>query len=50
MVLVALLLIALFVLQRHQRWNSPYPVPGANKRVVELLSLIRQKVEKKELE
>ena len=41
---------ALFVLQRHHRWNSPYPVPGADKRVVELLSLIRQKVEKKELE
>ena len=41
---------ALFVLQRHHRWNSPYPVPGADKRVVELLSLIRQKVEKGELE
>ena len=41
---------ALFVLQRHHRWNSPYPVPGADKRVVELLQLIRNKVEKRELE
>ena len=41
---------ALFVLQRHHRWNSPYPVPGADKRVVELLKLIREKVKKGELE
>ena len=41
---------ALFVLQRHHRWNSPYPVPGADKRVVELLQLIRNKVKKRELE
>ena len=41
---------ALFVLQRHHRWNSPYPVPGADKRVVELLKLIRDKVKKGELE
>ena len=40
---------ALFVLQRHHRWNSPYPVPGADKRVVELLKLIRDKVKKGEL-
>ena len=41
---------ALFVLQRHHRWNSPYPVPGQDKRVVELLKLIREKVKKGELE
>ena len=41
---------ALFVLQRHHRWNSPYPVPGGDKRVVELLKLIRDKVKKGELE
>ena len=40
---------ALFVLQRHHRWNSPYTVPGADKRVVELLKLIRDKVKKREL-
>ncbi len=40
---------ALFVLQRHHRWNSPYPVPGADRRVVELLKLIRDKVKKGEL-
>ena len=40
---------ALFVLQRHHRWNSPYPVPGADKRVVELLKLIRDKVKNGEL-
>jgi len=41
---------ALFVLQRHHRWNSPYPVPGADKRVVDLLKLIRDKVKNGELE
>ena len=41
---------ALFIVQRHHRWNSPYPVPGEDKRIIELLSLIRQKVEKGELE
>ncbi len=41
---------ALFVLQRHHRWNSPYPVPCADKREVELLKLIREKVKKGELE
>ena len=41
---------ALFVFQRHHRWNSPYPVPGADKRVVELLKLIRDKVKKGELD
>ena len=40
---------ALFVLQRHHRWNSPYPVPGEDERIVDLLNLIRQKVEKGEL-
>ena len=41
---------ALFIVQRHHRWNSPYPVPGEDKRIIELLNLIRQKVEKGELE
>ena len=41
---------ALFIVQRHHRWNSPSPVPGEDKRIIELLSLIRQKVEKGELE
>ena len=41
---------ALFIVQRHHRWNSPYPVPGEDKRIIELLSLIRQKVERGELE
>ena len=41
---------ALFVLQRHHRWNSPYPVPGADKRVVDLLKLIRDKVKHGALE
>ena len=40
---------ALFVLQRHHRWNSPYSDPE-DERVVELLKLIREKVKKKELE
>ena len=35
---------ALFVLQRHHRWNSPYSDPE-DERVVELLKLIRRKVE-----
>ena len=41
---------ALFVLQRHHRWNSPYPVPGEDERIKQLLQLIRNKVEKKEFE
>ena len=41
---------ALFVLQRHHRWNSPYPVPGEDERIKQLLQLIRIKVEKKEFE
>ena len=41
---------ALFVLQRHHRWNSPYPVPGADKRVVDLLKLIRDKIKNGALE
>ena len=40
---------ALFVLQRHHRWNSPYSDPE-DKRVIELLKLIRAKVKKGELE
>ena len=40
---------ALFIVQRHHRWNSPYPVPGEDERIVDLLNLIRQKVEKGEL-
>ncbi len=40
---------ALFVLQRHHRWNSPYPVPGEDKRIVQLLKLIREKVKKRDL-
>ena len=41
---------ALFIVQRHHRWSSPYPVPSEDKRIIELASLIRQKVEKGELE
>ncbi|WP_413678100.1 hypothetical protein [Prochlorococcus sp. MIT 0916] len=41
---------ALFVLQRHHRWNSPYPVPGEDERIKQLLQLIRNKVEKREFE
>ena len=40
---------ALFVLQRHHRWNSPYSDPE-DKRVVDLLKLIRDKVKSGELE
>ena len=40
---------ALFVLQRHHRWNSPYSDPE-DKRVVDLLKLIRDKVKNGELE
>ena len=40
---------ALFVLQRHHRWNAPYSDPE-DKRVIELLKLNREKVKKGELE
>ena len=40
---------ALFVLQRHHRWNYPYSDPE-DKRVVDLLKLIRDKVKSGELE
>ena len=40
---------ALFVLQRHHRWNAPYSDPE-DERVIELLKLIRDKVKKGELE
>ena len=40
---------ALFVLQRHHRWNAPYSDPE-DKRVVDLLKLIRDKVKNGELE
>ena len=40
---------ALFVLQRHHRWNEPYSDPD-DERVTQLLKLIRDKVEKGELE
>ena len=40
---------ALFVLQRHHRWNAPYSDPE-DKRVIELLKLIRDKVKNGELE
>ena len=40
---------ALFVLQRHHRWNAPYSDPE-DKRVIELLKLIRDKVKKGALE
>ena len=40
---------ALFVLQRHHRWNSPYSDPE-DKRVVDLVKLIRDKVKNGELE
>ena len=39
---------ALFVLQRHHRWNADYSDPE-DERVIELLKLIRDKVEKREL-
>ena len=39
---------ALFVLQRHHRWNAPYSDPE-DKRVVDLLKLIRDKVRSGEL-
>ena len=39
---------ALFGLQRHHRWNAPYSDPK-NERVVELLKLIRRKVENADL-
>ena len=40
---------ALFVLQRHHRWNAPYSDPE-DKRVIELLKLIRDKVKSGELD
>ena len=40
---------ALFVLQRHHRWNAPYS-DHEDERVIELLKLIRDKVKKGELE
>ncbi len=40
---------ALFVLQRQHRWNEPYSDPD-DERVTQLLKLIRDKVEKGELE
>ena len=40
---------ALFVLQRHHRWNAPYSDPE-DKRVVDLLKLIRDKVKNGELD
>ena len=40
---------ALFVLQRHHRWNAPYSDPE-DERVIELLKLIRDKVKNRELE
>ena len=40
---------ALFIVQRHHRWNAPYSDPEV-KRVIELLKLIREKVKKGELE
>ena len=39
---------ALFVLQRHHRWNAPYSDPE-DKKVVELLKLIREKVKQGDL-
>ena len=41
---------ALFVLQRHHRWNFPYSDGDDDERVIQLLKLIRDKVEKGELE
>ena len=41
---------ALFVLQRHHRWNSPYSDGDNDERVIQLLKLIREKVKKSELE
>ena len=41
---------ALFIVQRHHRWNSPYQVPEEYKRIIALLSLIRHKVEKGDME
>jgi len=40
---------ALFVLQRHHRWNEPYSDPDDDERVAQLLKLIRKKVENREL-
>ena len=40
---------ALFIVQRHHRWNAPYSDPE-DKRVVDLLKLIRDKVKKGELD
>ncbi len=40
---------ALFIFQRHHRWNAPYSDPE-DARVIELLNLIRDKVKKGELE
>ena len=40
---------ALFVLQRHHRWNCPYSDPE-DERVVDLLKLIREKIKQGELE
>ena len=40
---------ALFIVQRHHRWNSPYSVPGEDERIVQLLKLIREKVKKGDL-
>ena len=39
---------ALFYLQRHYRWNSPYSDP-ADKNIVHLLKLIRRKVQDGEI-
>ena len=39
---------ALFIVQRHHRWNAPYSDPE-DKKVVELLKLIREKVKKRDL-
>ena len=40
---------ALFVLQRHHRWNSPYS-DSADKNIVHLLKLIRGKVRDSEID
>ncbi len=37
---------ALFVVQLHHRWNSPYSLPGEDEMIVQLLKLIRMKVKK----
>ena len=39
---------ALFIVQRHHRWNAPYSDPE-DKKVVELLKLIREKVKQGDL-